>query len=412
MARPGMDTDGLNGRWTVSRDGGARRLVRAWPVQLPRSAAERYGRLHKRLLGLTDAGILPGADPKEELRHGACIVRHEQADWLEPGRISKAYSERQVSGILLQIARAVSSLHAAGIMMTELSPRNVLFSGGTREPDVLLADFVTATMPGEADGMDSLVLIEPEYASPEARRFAAGQTSGKPLWTSDVFSMGMLFHLYLTGALPAFEAYDPNGIPEGKAKLSRKLTLYYRDLIAAMLEIDPDRRPQSASDVAGHLQRICLMGGSLIRLIWKGHEGEILTVSAPGGYRAWKRLDENGEAVFGPLLADAEYSLSHQTKVLTMLRFPDQKGWQQIMVSLDRLHSREEKKSSALPVMPKAETGNAVELNPPLNNIMQIELLPDGRCRLMLINRGTFCIRKEDADRYGIRHILDGISDR
>ncbi len=409
MARSGMNTDGLNGRWTVSREGGVRRLVRAWPVQLPRSAAERYVRLHKKLLGLTDAGILPGEDPKEELRHGACIVRHEQADWLEPGRIAGAYSEKQITGILLRIARAVDSLHGAGILMMDLSPRNILLSGGAREPDVLLADFASAVPMGGADG---LVLFQPEYASPEARRLAVGLTGKRPSAASGVFSMGMLFHEYLTGALPNFEAYDPDGIPEGKAKLSRRLTLYHRDLIAAMLETDPDRRLQTASDAVRRLERMYRMGGSRIRLSWKGHEGEILTVSAPGGYRAWKRLDENGEAVFGPLLADAEYSLTHQAEILTTLRFPEQKGWRQMMVSLDGLHEGTGKPAaSAAPVRPEEGQGNAVDLNPPLNNIMRLELLPDGRCRLMLINRGTFCIRREDADRYGVRHILDGMTD-
>lgn len=45
--------------------------------------------------------------------------------------------------------------------------------------------------------------------------------------------------------------------------------------------------------------------------------------------------------------------------------------------------------------------------NPPLNNIRVIELLPQGYCRLTLINGGSFRIRAADAHRYGIAHLVE-----
>lgn len=47
-----------------------------------------------------------------------------------------------------------------------------------------------------------------------------------------------------------------------------------------------------------------------------------------------------------------------------------------------------------------------IRLNPPVNCIRQIEILPSGRCRLTLIHGGSLTIEADNAARYGIEAVL------
>ncbi|MDO4355967.1 MAG: hypothetical protein Q4E13_05600 [Clostridia bacterium] len=404
-----MSSGQMKRGWSEKRgEAGERILSRPWGSGFSAVTAGQYAIHSEWLNRLAVPGILIEEDWQEEIEASACIVRSEQAYWLEAARAYRSFSRQQITKLLGDIAEAAAGVHECGLILAEISDENVLLQGEGDNAHAMLAGLLSAV---SLEDDDELLLTTSDYASPEARRYAAGDDQIRLTAASDIFSLGVLFHQYLTGTMPSFEEYTPEGIPDGRAKLSRRLTQYHKALIEQMLEIDPDDRPTDADEVAGIMRRIQRMGESFIRIEWDGHSEEILTISASGGYRSWKRLDENGTAVFGPMLADEEYLLFYQAKQIITLRFPEAAGGQKITVRPGRSKSEEKAAQNS-----KAQEGERQEsgyvLSPPVNNICRVEMLTGSRCRLTLINNGTFQINSKDAEKYGIAHILEKLTGR
>ncbi|HLG19894.1 MAG TPA: serine/threonine-protein kinase [Bdellovibrionota bacterium] len=96
--------------------------------------------------------------------------------------------------MILELARGLAVAHAKGIVHRDLKPENILLSA---EGILKISDFGLAhlwegadlTLPGTRIG-------SPAYMSPEQIR------GDKPTPKMDIFSLGVLFYLFLTGELP------------------------------------------------------------------------------------------------------------------------------------------------------------------------------------------------------------------
>ena len=123
-----------------------------------------------------------GRDLKERLRHG----RLDPAD---------------ATGILAQLASALDSAHARGLVHRDVKPSNVLLDTGAR-PDgsdhVYLADFgLTRRLADEAGlGEDGRLLGTIDYVAPE--QIVGARVDGR----ADVYSLGCLLYECLVGEPP------------------------------------------------------------------------------------------------------------------------------------------------------------------------------------------------------------------
>ena len=102
-----------------------------------------------------------------------------------------------VRGILLSLARTLDHAHSRGVVHRDLKPENIILEHGSGRP--LLTDFGVA-LSRTSDPLPSDVgaaFGTPHFMSPEQ---AAGETSvdGR----SDIYSLGVLGYLMLTGELP------------------------------------------------------------------------------------------------------------------------------------------------------------------------------------------------------------------
>ncbi len=163
--------------------------------------------------------------------------------------------------VAAQIVRALGAAHAQGIVHRDLKPENVMLVDRFGERDfVKVLDFgIAHFLAGEAAAArmtaDGALIGTPAYMSPEQAR---GEVVGPK---SDLYSLGVLLYQAAVG-LPPFEGSTlpeillrhlkqaprpPSEIAPGR--LPRDL----EELILALLEKAPERRPANAEEVLARL---------------------------------------------------------------------------------------------------------------------------------------------------------------
>ena len=142
---------------------------------------------HPNIARLHDAGITAGGQPYLVLEYveGGRIDRWSDERWLDlPSRLR----------LFRQVLDAVGHAHANLVVHRDLKPSNILVdaSGEVKLLDFGIAQLTEREQPAER----SVHAFTPEYASPE-------QVEGSPVTTgSDVYSLGVLLYLLLTGRHP------------------------------------------------------------------------------------------------------------------------------------------------------------------------------------------------------------------
>ena len=153
--------------------------------------------------------------------------------------------------VLGQAASALSAAHAAGVVHRDVKPANLLVC-----PDGALkvTDFGIARATGaSAVTTGGNMLGTPHYISPE-------QVAGEPVTAaSDFYALGAVAYECLTGrrlydgepmaVLLAHREKEPPPLPPG-------VPAGLRDLVTAMLDKDPQRRPTDGRAIAAQAERL------------------------------------------------------------------------------------------------------------------------------------------------------------
>ena len=175
--------------------------------------------------------------------------------------------------LFLQVLAAVQAAHRALILHRDIKPANILV---TADGQAKLLDFGIAKSLSAEGGLTAtgLAPLTPQYASPE-------QLAGRALTTaSDVYALGLVLHLLLTGRLPhepgerspaeiearlrtavptrPSAALDPTALalaPREAAAWRRHLEGDLDRVLLKALAVDVDRRYASAAEFAADLER-------------------------------------------------------------------------------------------------------------------------------------------------------------
>lgn len=162
--------------------------------------------------------------------------------------------------LVAQILRAVDYIHKRGVLHLDLKPANILVAGNdaTGELTARVIDFGIAEWKRRGQIHDSDFLGTPPFAAPEIllRR--------PPTAASDLYSLGMLFHLIFAKRFP-FPSQKPFEILRWQATrdpdllpcLHPALPEEFSQWLHAMVARHPAARPQSAGEVLEGLSR-CL----------------------------------------------------------------------------------------------------------------------------------------------------------
>jgi serine/threonine-protein kinase len=187
--------------------------------------------------------LLEGADLSAVLKRRGALPAYEAARYV------------------IEAAEAVAEAHASGIIHRDLKPQNLFLArraDGTSAVKVL--DFgiskAVVLLPDQDElTVSNTVLGSPAYMSPEQIRSARAVDQ-----RSDVWSLGVVLYLLVTGKLP-FQAATAGdlvalvvrGDPAPPSQLRPGLPLALDGVVLRCLDKDPARRFQSMTDLAAAL---------------------------------------------------------------------------------------------------------------------------------------------------------------
>jgi hypothetical protein len=164
-------------------------------------------------------------------------------------RIGRLSPERATE-IARQICAGLAAAHERGVIHRDLKPANVMLDGAGK---IRITDFGLASIAASIKGAEARAGT-PAYMSPE-------QLAGREVTTkSDIYSLGLILYEILTGkrvfeatTLPELMKLREQGAITNPSTLVRDLDPLIERVILRCLEIDPEKRPVSALQVAAAL---------------------------------------------------------------------------------------------------------------------------------------------------------------
>ncbi|MFO0709965.1 MAG: protein kinase [Sandaracinus sp.] len=166
---------------------------------------------------------------------------------------------RRLVGLVIDVLSALEVVHAAGIIHRDLKPGNVMVVPMPRGERAVLVDLGVAQLTTGAEYQrltaTGAIVGTPAFMSPE--QLAGERVSA----SSDLFSVGVLMHLCLTGERPfpdedlsellrSIAAREPTRVEDVAPDVPRAIGNVVRSLLRKRAE----ERPQSAATVAAQLR--------------------------------------------------------------------------------------------------------------------------------------------------------------
>ena len=242
------------------------------------------------------------------------------------------FTPEESARIIQHVCRALNAAHSAGVIHRDLKPQNIMVSTQGR---VLVMDFgIARSAEVKSLTQTGQMIGTPEYMSPEQAR------GEKVDHRTDLYAAGLVFYELLLGKMPykaktamnsLFKRMEEQAVPP--AELDPTIPRDMSDLVVKCLQMDPERRYQSALEILQDLDArkaprtpdaIALfpaealtpspappssgMTGKLPAYVSFGNRYEILELLGEDGtgrvYKAWDRELERVVAVVVLFAAD------------------------------------------------------------------------------------------------------------
>jgi tetratricopeptide (TPR) repeat protein len=212
-------------------------------------------------------------------------------------RTNGPFGPREAILIGIDVCRALSAVHASGLVHGDIKSGNVMREEGGR---ILLMDF------GLTDSQSSVTLRggTPKYMSPEMLR------DGRATVRTDVYAIGMLLYHILTAQFPEGEHWS---LLEKRPDLSPALV----SVVHRSIEQDPEKRFATAAEMAVALADAGDISASLApipdsawkgRRVWTAIAVAVFLVAAAGRY-VW---DLRGLQASAPPALQQRYDSAHE----------------------------------------------------------------------------------------------------
>ena len=169
----------------------------------------------------------------------------------------KPFMATRATKVALEVAQALVAAHGAGVVHRDLKPDNIMLieRGGDRDY-VKVVDFGIAKIPVPGQALTAIgsVFGTPDYMAPEQARGAAVDAR------TDLYTLGIVTYEMLTGK-PPFESENLSEVilaqimnppPPLPATVDPELAA----VVMQLLEKDPNKRVQTAAELAERLEGI------------------------------------------------------------------------------------------------------------------------------------------------------------
>lgn len=281
LIRPFQNQNAGFSRWTIAQKGGIRFFIKEfmdprYPDEVSldkdlrierirdceRFEAKKY-ELYRDINEASDGNLVRIAEFFRVDSRYYMTARWIESDGPDFARI--AWLPLQDKLLLCRTAiHSLAALHSKHIIHTDIKDTNVIVhmsKGGKPVAKIIDFDgcFYEYDPPEQEDDLEG----DQVYLSPEACMFLCGEEAVLSC-KMDVFAMGLLFHQYLTGKLPAFDtdAYDyaHEAVLDDfvlKADKEAIPSPGLREIIESMLRKDPEQRA-AAAEVYSRLTAYCL----------------------------------------------------------------------------------------------------------------------------------------------------------
>lgn len=263
----------LNHDWlAVDRKG---EVLENWKEhhQAALSRREYREQLAARLSGIEDEMILPFT-LEEKGRRVYAVNRIPVGRYVRLKNLHLYLTAEQIDDLIQKMLRSLHRLHENGVIHGNLTPESVWFIRDTENPEQVRAYF---------SGMHNAYLADriplPEemnlsgvYNSPELYTYAGSSRENAekilPYVTgaSDIFSMGILYHVALTGEMPGMRnnAYNHlccaafgHQVTNSEIILSDSISSERARIIGQMLACEPADRPDGCVQAAELIAKLC-----------------------------------------------------------------------------------------------------------------------------------------------------------
>jgi serine/threonine protein kinase len=161
--------------------------------------------------------------------------------------------DRKIS-IIKQVADALDYVHRQGIIHRDVKPENILV---TEDGVVKITDFGIGKIMDSEFAITGDVMGSPAYMSPES--FDSAQTID---YRTDIFSLGVICYELFTGVRPfdgdtLYKLIDAirEKKPEEPMKINPRIDSWLQDVMAKMLDKNPDKRFISAFEIVKAINR-------------------------------------------------------------------------------------------------------------------------------------------------------------
>jgi protein involved in polysaccharide export with SLBB domain len=215
------------------------------------SARQRFSREAKSAAAVVHEHVIPIQTVDEERGLPYLVMPVVEGKSLEQRvRESGPLQLNEVLRIGMQIASGLAAAHAQGLVHRDVKPANILLENGVER--VMITDFGLARAVDDASMTQSgTVTGTPQYMSPEQAR------GGDVDYRSDLFSLGSVLYFMCTGHSP-FRAESTMAVlnriahdaPRSLQTINPDCPLWMQDIVERLLEKEPVRRFQSATEVA------------------------------------------------------------------------------------------------------------------------------------------------------------------
>ncbi len=332
-----LNADGTGGWRTAQRVGDGEKawahFIGGWNMN-GSEPLERMKRIARRTRSLSRRcrSILPseGFYPADGSRMYTIVLgEHGSCSDMADEEIRTAASAGQIDSWMREILQGVQAVHESGMLCGAVTAENVVLLNGQFKFNIaetavsiennsdisIWRSWMRRYLIGADRNRDKR--MTGSYLSPEVERFVRGESAalGK---TSDIFSLGMLYHVLWCGQLPTYAGVKGgwDGIlKEHTVLLNMKIPFAQRLLIERMISYDPAQRPQSCEEVIAAIDIIVTKRTKTHSVTVKRGDGPV------AGKKAWlyaetsagnrfvdtAMTDRTGRAVFTGYLPEGKY---------------------------------------------------------------------------------------------------------